>query len=54
VAIVLLAAGVAAPTAIGAALLVAAVTTVLEAVTPWGLDNLTVPITSGVLLWLLV
>lgn len=40
--------------ALAVAAVVAVVATVVEALTPWGLDNLTVPILSAVLLWFLV
>lgn len=53
-AIVLLVTGSGVAAALAIALLTAAVATVLEAVTPAGLDNLTVPLVSALLLWLLV
>jgi phytol kinase len=36
------------------ALITAAVASLVEAVTPWGVDNLTVPLVSAGLLWLLI
>lgn len=50
----LVAFGVAMPTAIAAAGLVCAAATLAEGLTPWGLDNLTVPFVSALLLWLVV
>lgn len=52
--IVLLAAGIAGTTALYASLLVALVAMIVEALTPWGIDNLTVPLLSALLLWFLV
>lgn len=39
---------------LGLALIVSLVATVAEAVTPWGLDNLTIPAVAGLLLYLVV
>jgi phytol kinase len=39
---------------LGIALVVALVATLVEAVSPWGLDNLTIPASSGLVLYLLV
>ena len=52
--LVLLASGMAAAPAAGITLVVAAVATVVELATPLGLDNLTVPLLSALLLWLLL
>ncbi len=52
--LVLLASGMAAGPAAGVTLVVAAVATLVELVTPLGLDNLSVPLLSSLLLWLLV
>ncbi len=54
VAIVLLAAGNGVAPALGLALITSVVATVLEAITPAGLDNLTVPLGSALLLWFLL
>lgn len=54
VAIVLLAAGHGAAAALGIALVTSAVATGLEAATPAGLDNLTVPLISALLLWFII
>lgn len=53
-ALALAAFGVAGDAAFTAALLVAALAAIVEALTPYGLDNLTVPLLSAALLWLLV
>ena len=42
------------PNVLLGSLIVAAATTVVEAITPWNLDNLTVPLVSMLALWLLV
>jgi len=54
VVLVLLAYSTAGMMALGVALIVAAVTTIVEALTPLGLDNLTVPIIAAALLWFLI
>jgi len=53
-ALALAAFGVAGGTAVWVALLTAIIATLVEAVTPLGLDNLSVPIMSALLLWLMV
>jgi phytol kinase len=52
--IVLLAAGVAGGQALLASAVISIVATIVEVLTPWGIDNLTVPLLSAVLLWLLI
>jgi dolichol kinase len=54
VSLALAAFGVTVATAAGAALVVAFVATIIEALTPWGLDNLTIPAASALLLWLML
>ena len=51
---VLLTGGAALAIAVGVALMVAALATLAEAFTPLGLDNLSVPLVSAILLWLLL
>lgn len=50
----LLAFGVTGGTAVLAALIVAVVATVVELLTPFGMDNLAVPLVSAVVLWLML
>jgi dolichol kinase len=52
--LVLWAFGVATPLAIGAAGVVCAAATFAEGITPWGIDNLTVPLVSAILLWVML